>query len=389
MANKDTSHSKLIYLDYAAATPVSSKVMAAMKPYFDDLFYNPSASYLAAQQVKVALNKARADVALCLGVKPLEVIFTAGGTEANNLAIYGVMSQYPNSNIVVSSIDHESILAPAGRYKCKIAPVQQDGTVDIKALGKLIDEHTAMISIMYANNEIGTIQSLSDVAQLVNAERLRRQAKGSNLPIYFHSDACQAGNYLDLHVDRLGVDMMTINGGKIYGPKQSGVLFISRRLKIYPQILGGGQEMGLRSGTENVAGAIGLSVALKSAQATKKKSSYAMKQLQNKFFSEIERLLPWAIVNGSKTHRLPNNVHLTFPNQDNERLLIQLDERGILAASGSACSASKQQPSHVLTALGFDDAYARSSLRFSMGQQSSESNLIQVVKVLKNLTTAK
>jgi cysteine desulfurase len=203
--------------------------------------------------------------------------------------------------------------------------------------------------------------------------------------LYLHSDACQAGDYLDLHVARLGVDLMSLNGSKIYGPKQSGVLYVSRRATILPQILGGGQEMGYRSGTENVTGAIGFSVALKLAQENCKQNSYKMKRLQKIFIDEIKRLLPNALINGSMSHRLPNNVHITLPGLDNERLLYQLDEKGILAASGSACSASKQQPSHVLTALGCSDSYARSSLRFSMGRYTSSSDILKTVKVLKSL----
>jgi cysteine desulfurase len=385
---KKTHQTKLIYLDYAAATPVDPKVIAAMEPYYDRLFFNPSANYYPAQQVKADLNSARANVALMLGAKPAEVIFTAGGTEANNLAIYGVMSQFPAANIIVSSIEHESVLAPAEKYNHKLAPVHQDGLIDIEALAKLIDDQTVMLSIMYANNEIGTIQSLSAISRLITKVRQTRQNKGNKLPLYLHSDACQAGDYLDIHVDRLGLNLMTLNGGKIYGPKQSGVLYVSRRTTILPQILGGGQEMGYRSGTENVAGAIGFSTALKLAQTNCKQNNYKMKNLQNIFIDNIRQLLPNALINGSLSHRLPNNIHLTLPGMDNERILYQLDERGILAASGSACSASSQQPSHVLTALGFNDDYARSSLRFSMGRQTSSSDIVTTVKTLQMIVNS-
>jgi cysteine desulfurase len=383
---KQTSLPKLIYLDYAAATPVDDKVLAAMEPYFSKEFYNPSAVYKAARQVSAALNAARATVAMVLGAKPLEIIFTAGGTEANNLAIYGVMSQFPGSNIIVSAIEHESVLAPARNYDCRLAPVQPDGLIDFPALKNLIDEHTAMVSIMYANNEIGSIEPLAAISRLIAEIRHQRQLLGNDLPLYFHSDAAQAGNYLDLHIDRLGVDLMTLNGGKIYGPKQSGALYVSRRGLIKPQILGGGQENGYRSGTENVAGAIGFATALQLAQDGSKANSYAMKLLQNSFIDELSRLLPAAVINGSRSHRLPNNVHLTLPSTDNERLLFQLDELGILAASGSACSASQQEPSHVLKALGFDTDYARSSLRISMGRGTTPSDIRTTVKALKELS---
>ena len=381
----NNSRPKLIYLDYAAATPVDSTVYAAMKPFFSKLFYNPSANYQVAKQVDASLNSARADVAKILGSKPMEIVFTAGGTEANNLAIYGVMSNLPDSNIIVSAIEHESVLVPAKRFNCKLAPVNQDGLIDINDLSNLIDDQTSLISIMYANNEIGTIQPLQAISRLVAAVRRKRKIEGNKVPLYLHSDACQAGNYLDLHVVNLGVDLMTLNGGKVYGPKQSGALYISRYVIISPQILGGGQEFGYRSGTENVAGAVGFSMALAQAQANSKKNNYDMSRLQDIFISRIRQLLPDAIINGSLTHRLPNNVHLTLPGQDNERLLFQLEEQNVLAASGSACSASKRSPSHVLIALGYSDDYARASLRFSMGQQTTVSDIRRTTKILKSL----
>ena len=381
----NNSKTKLIYLDYAAATPVDTKVYAAMKPFFSKLFYNPSANYRVAQQVDASLNSARAEVAKILGSKSMEIIFTAGGTEANNLAIYGVMGNLPDSNMIVSAIEHESVLAPAKRFNCKLAPVNQDGLIDINALSNLIDDHTSLISIMYANNEIGTIQPLQTISQLIATVRRKRKNEGSRVPLYLHSDACQAGNYLDLHVANLGVDLMTLNGGKVYGPKQSGALYISRRVTICPQILGGGQEFGYRSGTENVAGAVGFSKALALAQMSSKKNNYDMSRLQDIFISRIRQLLPDAAINGSLTHRLPNNVHITLPGHDNERLLFQLEEQNILAASGSACSASKKSPSHVLTALGYSDEYARASLRFSMGRQTTIADIRRATKTLKSL----
>jgi cysteine desulfurase len=277
------------------------------------------------------------------------------------------------------------VLVPAKRFNCKLAPVNQDGLIDINDLSNLIDDQTSLISIMYANNEIGTIQPLQVISRLVVAVRRKRKIEGRKVPLYLHSDACQAGNYLDLHVVNLGVDLMTLNGGKVYGPKQSGALYLSRHAPVSPQILGGGQEFGYRSGTENVAGAVGFSMALALAQANSKKNNYDMSCLQNIFISQIRQLLPDAIINGSLTHRLPNNVHLTLPGQDNERLLFQLEEQNVLAASGSACSASKKSPSHVLIALGYSDDYARASLRFSMGRQTTVSDIRRTTKILKSL----
>lgn len=368
-----------IYLDHAAATPVDETVLAAMLPYFHLNFYNPSASYGPALQVRKAVDQARADVAYWLGCQPNELIFTAGGTEANNLAIEGIMRRYPQANVVVSNIEHESVLRPAGRFECRIAPVRPNGIIDLENLRKSIDEHTVLVSIMYANNEIGTIEPIHDIAKLISEIRKQRT---TNVPLYFHTDACQATNYLDLHVARLGVDLMTLNGGKMYGPKQSGALYIKRGIALVPLINGGGQERGLRSGTENVPGIIGFAAALKQSQTMRHEESLRLKQLQSLFTQLLKQAIPAAEINGSQKHRLPSNVQVTFPGQDNERLLIALDEKGILAAAGSACSASSEEPSHVLKAIGATDDQARASLRFTMGRTTNERMIRQTIDAL-------
>lgn len=377
--------SQTIYLDYAAATPLEPAVLAAMQPYLHEQFYNPSATYLAARTTLKALQAARTQVAHWLGARPSEIIFTAGGTEANNLAIHGIMRQYSNANLVVSAIEHEAVLAPAQRYNYREAAVTAAGIVDLGALGSQIDDQTVLVSIMYANNEIGTLQPIREVARLLQTIRRQRQAAGTTLPLYFHTDACQAGNYLDLHVSRLGVDLMTLNGGKIYGPKQSGALFVKAGIQLTPLIDGGGQERGLRSGTENVANAIGLAKALDIVQSRRQEEAQRLTDLQLVFFQQLARWSTGTVINGSLKHRLPNNIHITLPGYDNERLLIQLDEAGIMAAAGSACSASSEEPSHVLRALGLSKADAQASLRFTMGQATTESDIIRVVSQLADL----
>lgn len=374
-----------LYLDHAAATPLAPEVLEAMQPYLQEQFYNPSATYLAAQQTHKALDTARAQVAHWLGARPSEIIFTAGGTEANNLAIHGVMRQYPNANVVVSAIEHEAVLLPAHRYDCHEAGVTPDGMVSLEALRQQIDEQTVLISVMYANNEIGTIQPLRQIAELINQVRRQRQAAGNDLPLYFHTDACQASNYLDLHAARLGVDMLTLNGGKMYGPKQSGALYLKGGVQLTPLIDGGGQERGLRSGTENVANAIGLATALDRVQKMRHDEVKRLRDLQGKFVKQLAELIPTATINGSLKQRLPNNVHITIPGYDNERLLIQLDGAGIMAAAGSACSASNEEPSHVLRALGLSDADAQASLRFTLGQSTQAADIKRVVTTLASL----
>ena len=374
-----------IYLDHAAATPVEKRVLAAMRSYYAEKFFNPSATYWAAHEVAKELEVARAQVAHWLGARPAEIIFTAGGTEANNLAIHGVMRQFPDTNIVVSAIEHESVLAPAHEYECREVTVHPDGMIDVAALERTIDDHTVLVSIMYANNEIGTIQPVREVAQLVARLRKVRQQAGNGLPLYLHTDAAQASNYLDLHAARLGVDLMTINGGKIYGPKQSGALYVAAPVVLKPLIEGGGQENNIRSGTENVAQIIGLAQAMTVAQEMRATETRRLQELQQYFYILVEQHLPEAVINGSRKKRLPNNVHLTLPGQDNERLLIQLDEAGILAAAGSACSASSEEPSHVLRAMGLTDKAAQSSLRFTMGRTTTKQQIEMTVRTLAKL----
>jgi cysteine desulfurase len=372
----------IIYLDHAAATPLDPSVMKAMTPYFSDKFYNPSATYLPAVEVRKSLEAARAETAYWLGARPAEVIFTAGGTEANNLAIRGVMEAFPKSNVVVSGIEHESVLGPARGYDCREAAVKADGRLDLDDLQKKIDDRTALVSIGYANNETGTVQPLREISRMIAQKRAGRK---SSAPLLFHTDACQAANYLDLHAARLGVDLMTLNGGKIYGPKQSGVLYVKAGIVLKPLVIGGGQEKGLRGGTENVPAAIGFAEALKLAQGMRRDETARLQKLQKSFMIRLQESIPGIVINGTLKNRLPNNVHATIRGQDNERLLIRLEQAGILAAAGSACSASSEEPSHVLKAMGISDADARASLRFTMGRGTTETMIKRTVDTLSGL----
>lgn len=374
-----------MYFDYAAATPLHREVFEAMQPFFIDQFYNPSALYLAAVEVRKAVEQARSDVAQCLGARPSEIIFTAGGTEANNLAITGVMQRYPQANMVVSSIEHDSVLETARQYTVKTADVETDGSINIEQFKTCVDDSTVLVSVGWVNNEIGTIQSLSNIYEMIANIRKKRQKENNSLPLFFHTDACQAGNYLSLQVSKLGVDLMTVNGGKVYGPKQSGALYVKAGIELQPLVYGGGQERGVRSGTENVSNIVGFAKALSIAQHDKNKASSDMKKLQDYFFSTLEKKLPTTTVNGSLKQRIVNNVHLTFSGADNERLMMKLDEQGIMCAVGSACSASKDEPSHVLNAIGLSNEDSRASLRFSMGQYTQKSDIDTLVTALASL----
>ncbi len=376
--------SQNVYLDYAAATPLDPEVLEAMQPFLTDQFYNPSATYSAAINVRKQLEAGRSKVAHWLGANSSDIIFTAGGTEANNLAIHGVMQQFTGANIVVSSIEHDSVLVPANQYEVRHVAVDEKGRVNLEDLAKKIDENTALVSVMYANNEIGTIQPIREVAKIVHAINDERRTT-NGLPLYLHTDACQAANYLDLHVSRLGVDLMTVNGGKIYGPKQSGCLYVKPGTKLTPLIYGGGQERKLRSGTENVANCVGFAHALDIAQQCRHEENERLQQLQQTFIKTLQASVSTAQVNGSLKHRLPNNVHVTFPGVDNERVLIQLDEAGIMAAAGSACSASTEESSHVLRAIGVSETDAQASLRFTMGRHTDEAAIKTTVATLAQL----
>jgi cysteine desulfurase len=371
-----------IYLDYAAATPVDPDVLAAMKPFFDANFHNPSALYGPAVSASRALEAARSDVAAVLGAKSSEIIFTAGGTEANNLAIHGVMQQYPEARVALSAIEHDSVCAPSGLWNPISLKVNEAGILEPEIVVKAITDDTVLVSVMYANNEIGTVQPIRKIAAELDKIRAERQKKGNKLPLLLHTDAAQAGNYLDMHVHRLGVDLMTVNGGKLYGPKQTGVLYVRSGVNLEPILQGGGQERGLRSGTENVAGAVGFAKALQKATDLRHDEAARLKALQKTFIDLLKKDFPEAIINGSLKYRLPNNIHVTFPGADNERLLMALDMEGIYAAAGSACSASHEEPSHVLKAIGLPEKDIRASVRFSLGRQTTEDDIKKAVNFL-------
>ena len=372
------------YFDYAAATPMNSEVVDSMLPYFSDDFFNPSSDYLNAKKIAKDIQTARQDIASCLGVKPTEIIFTAGGTEANNLAISGVAEKYSGSTLACSVVEHKSVIAPTLRYKHKLLEVDKTGVINLSKLKQEITDDVVLVSLILANNEIGTIMPMKETSRIIQKIRDSRKSKKNNLPLLLHTDASQAGNYLSLKPYSLGVDMMTINGGKIYGPKQSGILYVKTGIDIHPLVIGGGQERGLRSGTENVAGIIGFAKALIMSQNLREQELKRMQKLHKLFVRELNQNIPNAIINGSKK-RLPNNLHITVPGIDNERVMMILDERGYQVAVGSACNASSEEPSHVLRAIGLSDKDARSSLRFTMGSFTSEESIKGLIKNLSEI----
>lgn len=383
-----TDNNLIGYFDYAAATTVSDASLRAMETYYQADFYNPSALYLASRAVKISREKARHGVAQAIGARPSEIIFTAGGTEANNLAIKGVLASFDGpSEVVTTAIEHDSVLAPCQAVTHKLTSVDQKGFINSQNLAKNISDQTVLVSVGFVNNEIGTIQPIKQLATLINDIKADRKQRGIALPLYFHIDACQAVNYLDISVDRLGVDLMTINSSKIYGPKQVGALFVKAGTRISPIIVGGGQENNLRSGTENMAGIVGFATALKAAVKTHKSEALRLSYIREASIKKLKLQIPKIVINGpSSNKRIANNIHFTVAGIDNEYFLMQLDELGFQVATGSACSASSGEASHVLRAIGLTDAQAHSSIRVSMGKFTTKDSADNLVAAIKKLT---
>jgi cysteine desulfurase len=377
--------SRTIYFDYAAATPLAVEVLQAMQPYQQQEFYNPSASYLAAKAVKIDIDEARSKISGLVGARPAEIIFTSGATEANNLAIAGIREAFPDGQILSTNLEHDSVRQPAAKAGGQLVNVTKDGLIDLEDLKKNINDQTVLVSLMLVNNELGTIQPVREVAAMIELERKSRLHSGNKLPIYLHTDAAQAGNYFDLHVSRLGVDLMSVNGGKMYGPKQTGFLYIRAGAIITPQIIGGSQEFGVRSGTENVAGIIGLSAAFAGAQNRHKAEAKRVIDLRRKLEQQLLQNFSDAQINGAEKHRAPHLLNISFGGQDNERLMMELDELGIMVATGSACSAGKGELSHVLAAIGLPKHVIQSSLRISLGRDTTEESIKKLIGALKQI----
>jgi len=381
---------KSIYLDYAAATPVDPQVLEAMQPFFSENFANPSSLYGAARVTRQALTAARGSVANSLGAKPTEIIFTAGATESINLAIQGVMRRFPDGHIVTTAIEHEAVLETTKRLDNSVVSVPASGVVIPNDIIEYITEETVLVSVMMANNEVGTIQPLKEIVAAVVEIRHQRQKSGNQMPLYVHTDAAQAGTTLDLHVSRLGVDLLTLNGGKMYGPKQSGILYVRTGTQIEPLIYGGGQERGVRSGTENVAFAVGFAKALELAQLNRKDEAHRLELLRDQLQQAITQAIPDIAINGDQRHRLTHNLNITLPGLDGEAAVLYLDNAGVQASTGSACSISSDEPSHVLLAMGRSAAEASASLRFTLGAATTKQDITSaskvIVKTLRHLT---
>lgn len=374
---------KTIYLDHASTTYVDPEVLKAMEPYFTKEYGNPSSLHKIGQNAKKALDDARCKVAKHLNCQPTEIIFTGGGTESINLAIQGFAKAHKDrgKHIITSKIEHKAVLNTCKAlekegFEVTYIGVDKYGRVDPKDIESKIRKDTILISIMYANNEIGTIQPIREIAKAV---------KAINKGIFFHTDACQASGVLILDTKKLGVDLMTINGSKMYGPKGVGVLFKKSGIKIEPIIYGGGQEENLRGGTENVPGIIGLAKALELAEKNRKKESARQKNLSKKLINGIFKNISKVILNGHPENRLPNNVNISFLDVEGESVMLYLDKYGVCVSTGSACTSDSFEPSHVLTATGLIHGAAHGSIRFSLGHSTREKDIDYVLKILPEI----
>ncbi len=379
--------SGLVYMDHAATTPVSREAAAAMLPYLTDSFGNASSLYMLAQDARRALDEARDRCAAVLNCRVGEIVFTSGGTESDNAALLGAALALKNAgtHVITSAIEHHAVLHACELletlgFQVTYAPVDRMGRIDPEAVAELVTPETTVVSVMLANNEIGTLQPVADVAR-----RVRERAGALGASVVLHTDAVQAPGWLSLDVGALGVDMLSLSAHKFGGPKGVGLLYIRRNTPFVPTQVGGAQERERRAGTENVAGIVGMSVALEQAEAARAQEHPKVGALRDRLIAAIQERIPNARLNGHPTERLPNNVNFCFSGVEGEPVLLGLDLAGVAASSGSACTAGSLEPSHVLLALGLHPDVARSSLRLTLGPDNTEEEVDYVVETLAGL----
>lgn len=367
-----------IYMDHAATTPLDGRVLEAMTPFLKEKFGNPSSAHSFGREVRKAVEEAREQMAYLLGAKPEEIYFTSGGTEADNLAIVGTAMALRDrgNHIITTSVEHHAVLDTClalkdDGFEVTVLPVDEFGMVDPDVVREAMQERTILISVMYANNEVGTIQPVEEIGKI---------ARENN--VLFHIDAVQAVGNLPVNVENLNVDMLALSAHKFYGPKGVGLLFIREGTKVNRLTQGGGQERGIRAGTENIPGIIGMAKAMEIAYGELEQSIFRMKIIRERLIQgclEMEEVK----LNGHPTQRLPGNVNLSFEYIEGEALLLSLDYKGVAASSGSACSSGSMNPSHVLLATGMSEQTARGAIRFSLGRHNTVEEADYVLQVIK------
>jgi cysteine desulfurase len=373
---------KRIYMDYQAGSPVDPRVVEAMAPYFGAAFGNPSSTHVFGQEAKAAVEEARAKIASMIGAERKEdIVFTSGGTESNNLALVGAAQRNKEKGnaIVSSSIEHISILnickylSRLG-FETRQVPVDNQGLVDPITIERMITDKTILVSVMYANGEIGTIEPIADIGRITHAHGA-----------LFHVDAVAAAGRVPIDVGKENIDLLSLSSNDIYGPKGVGALYVRKEARIRPIIMGGGQERGLRSGTENVPGIVGMGKAAEIAVQEMSNESAQLARLRDKLRTKIPEHIPHSYVNGHPTRRLPNNLSVRFNYIEGESLVLSLDMEGIAVSSGSACSSKTLEVSHVLRAIGLKHEEAHGSLLFSLGRWNTEEEVDEVLRLLPEI----
>lgn len=367
---------RFVYADNAATTRVRPEVLAKMIPYFTEHYGNPSSIYSVGRNSEVAVNNARKTVAECLNCKETEIIFTSGGSESDNMAIRGIAKKRGSGHIITSAIEHHAVLhtiqdLEKQGFEATYLPVDKDGYISLADLKNAIREDTILISIMFANNEIGTIQPVKEIGAI---------AREHGIP--FHTDAVQAAGHVHIDVEEMNIDMLSLSAHKFGGPKGTGVLYTRRGVNPKPLITGGGQERGKRAGTENIAGIIGTAAALKLACSEIDSESERLAKMRDRLIDTILEKIPYTRLNGGRTERLPSNVNISVEFIEGESLILMLDLKGICASSGSACTTGSLDPSHVLLALGLTHDVAHGSLRLSLGHDTTEADIDYILEVL-------
>jgi len=392
-----------IYLDYAATTPTDPRVLKAMKPYFLKIYGNASSLHEVGQMARKAMNKAREEIASFIKAEPEEIIFTSGGTESDNLVLKGLFYslKISRSHFIVSRIEHHAVLETCKFLEKQGAeifysPVDEHGLIDLSRLEKEIKNETVLISVMHANNEIGTIQPIKEIGEIVRRERERRKKEGINFPIYFHTDAVQTFGHIPIDVNDLSVDMLSASAHKLYGPKGVGLLFLKKGIKIESLVHGGEHERGRRASTENIPGIVGFAKAVELADKEMDKEIKRLSGLRDYLIEKILKSVKESRLNGQPKTRLANNVNVSIKGIEGESMLIDLDRFGIACSTGSACSSATLEPSHVLMAIGLGPELAHSSLRFTLGRWTQKRDLdytvqklIFVVERLRNISPLK
>jgi len=367
-------------MDHSATSPVDREVFKAMEPYFMDSFGNASTLYSLGRDARKAMESSRKQVASLIGADASEIIFTSGGTESDNIAIKGVAYKLKNkgNHIITSNIEHPAVdetckYLEKNGFEVTYLPVREDGIVNVSDLEDAITDKTILITIMHANNEIGTIQPVAEIGEIA------RQNK-----IYFHTDAVQSVGKIQVNVEDLKADLLSISAHKLYGPKGIGALYIGKGVRLEPLIHGGGHEKGIRPGTENIAGIVGLGKACEIAEEKLEETAHYVTSIRDELIKRVLTEIDESYLNGHPTKRMPNNINFRFTGIEGESLVLHLDAKGIAASTGSACSSKKLEPSHVLMALGLKEVQAHGSLRLSLGKENKIEDVDYVVESIKN-----